>query len=129
MRVDFGETDAAGIVFYPNFFRWQDRYAHQFFHALGYPISKQLSEHHIAWPIVEAKCTFHQPLFFDDEIEVITRLEHIGEKSIRLSHVFEKSGNLVASGYEVRVCTVFKPGEIPYGIEIPDWLVVAMKQD
>ncbi|RAK14092.1 YbgC/YbaW family acyl-CoA thioester hydrolase, partial [Anoxybacillus vitaminiphilus] len=64
-KVNWGDTDAAGIVFYPNFYKWMDQATHHFFSKLGYPTSKMFTENHVSIPIVEAKCQFQSPLFFD----------------------------------------------------------------
>ena len=40
-RVEFSETDMAGIVHYSNFFRYMEAAEHAFFRSLGLSIHKQ----------------------------------------------------------------------------------------
>jgi 4-hydroxybenzoyl-CoA thioesterase len=126
-RVQWGDTDAAGIVFYPNFFKWQDSSAHEFFRSIGHSSPRLMAEHYMGWPIVDTKCSFLRPLFFDDEITVVTSVEEIGSKSISLSNRFLRNGDEVAVGYEVRVCTIFEPGKPPRGVQIPEYILDAIK--
>ncbi|MFL6695326.1 MAG: acyl-CoA thioesterase, partial [Ramlibacter sp.] len=37
VRVEFGDCDPAGIVWFPNFFRWIDAASRHFFIACGVP--------------------------------------------------------------------------------------------
>ena len=46
-RVQWGETDAAGIVFYPNYFRWFDQATHELLAQLGYPVTRMIEDGHI----------------------------------------------------------------------------------
>jgi acyl-CoA thioesterase FadM len=61
-RVEWGETDTAGIIFYPNYYRWFDRSSHALFRAAGMPIS-ELIKLGFVHPILETGARFLQPLF------------------------------------------------------------------
>ena len=37
LHVEFGDCDPAGIVFYPNYFRWMDVGTRRFFASCGVP--------------------------------------------------------------------------------------------
>jgi acyl-CoA thioesterase FadM len=50
-QVQWGDTDAAGIVFYRNFYKWMDEATHHFFAELGYPTAA-LFEQKIGLPIL-----------------------------------------------------------------------------
>lgn len=68
--VKWGDTDAAGIVFYPNFYKWMDEATHHFFAAAGFSSSRILAERQTIIPLLEAHCQFKSPLQFEDEVEV-----------------------------------------------------------
>ena len=38
-QVRWGDTDAAGIVYYPNFYKWMDEATHEYFKKLVFPRS------------------------------------------------------------------------------------------
>ena len=118
LKVRFGDTDAAGIVFYPNFYKWMDEATHEYFTAIGFPTSILKREQNIATPLLEAHCVFKSALFFEDEIKVISEVVEVRGKVFKLSHQFVRGDQIVAEGYEVRAWTSFegKPKALP----IPD---------
>ena len=101
-RVRFGETDAAGIVFYPTFFAWFDLGVQTMLRdAPGGLLADGRMRYPV--PIVEAGARFTAPLFFDDAIAIRTVVASLGTSSMRFEHVVERDGVEVASGFEVRV--------------------------
>ena len=44
VRVEFGDCDPAGIVFFPNLSRWMDSASHHFFRHCGLPPWRDLTE-------------------------------------------------------------------------------------
>lgn len=117
-KVRWGDTDAAGIVFYPNFYKWMDEATHEYFAAIGYPTSKLYAEQQINVPLLEAHCQFKSPLLFEDDVIVRSSVVELRQKVFKISHSFFKDGNLVAEGYTVRAWTSFK--EKPKAHPIPD---------
>ena len=119
-KVRFGDTDAAGIVFFPNFYKWMDEAAHEFFTELGHSTSELLSKEKISMPLLDSKCEFKKPLFFEDEVIVKTEVVELHNKVFKLSHTFFRGDLLVAEGYTLRAWTSFK--EQPKAIVIPDYM-------
>ncbi|KOS68824.1 4-hydroxybenzoyl-CoA thioesterase [Lysinibacillus contaminans] len=119
-KVRFGDTDAVAIVFFPNFYRWMDEATHEFFTELGHPTSELLSIEKISTPLLDSKCEFKTPLFFEDEVIVKTEVAEIHNKVFKLSHTFYRGETLVAEGYTLRAWTSFK-GQ-PKAFEIPDYI-------
>lgn len=105
IKVYFGDTDAAGIVYYPNYYRWMDQASHEFFKAKGYALSELQTEKDIIVPLVEANCTFKRPLFYEDEVEIHTKVAEIKNKILKLEHCFIRREEVIAEGYEVRAWT------------------------
>ncbi|MCI0534106.1 MAG: acyl-CoA thioesterase [Verrucomicrobiales bacterium] len=85
-RVEFSETDMAGIVHYSNFFRYMETAEHAFFRSLGHSIVDNSLEPPVGWPRVHAQCDFKSPLKFEDEIEIHMLVAE--KKSKALSYVF-----------------------------------------
>ncbi|MCM3728071.1 acyl-CoA thioesterase [Neobacillus cucumis] len=119
-QVRWGDTDAAGIVFYPNFYKWMDDATHDFLAQIGYPSSKLFAEHQIGVPLLEANCVFKRPLLFEDQVIVQSFVEELRNKVFKIKHVFIKEDQIMAEGYEVRAWTSFegKPKAHP----IPDFI-------
>jgi acyl-CoA thioester hydrolase len=85
-RVEFSDTDTAGIMHYSNFFRFMETAEHGFFRSLGFSIFKDKAHPQVGWPRVHAECDFHAPLAFDDQVEI--HLLVSAKKSKALSYVF-----------------------------------------
>lgn len=86
-RVEFSETDMAGIVHYSNFFKYMETAEHGFFRALGFSVVMNQFEPPMGWPRVRAECEYRQPLRFEDEVEIHLLVSE--KKSKSLSYIFK----------------------------------------
>ncbi len=100
-RVEFFETDLAGIVHFANYYRYMEMAEHEFFRSLGLQIHGTLDDGTVfGWPRVSASCSFQAPARYDDELE------------IRLT-VLRRSARSLTTGYEIRRGdTVLATGEM-----------------
>lgn len=101
-QVRWGETDAAGIVFYPSFYGWMDEASHHYFTEIGYPTTKLFENEKIGIPLVEAKCVFKAPLLFGDKVTVASTVSEVRNKVIIINHTFLKDEQTIAEGMEIR---------------------------
>ena len=69
-RVEFAETDMAGIMHFANFFRYMEMAEHAFYRTLGFSVHETNEGGIVGWPRVMARCDFKRPLRFEDEVEV-----------------------------------------------------------
>src|SRR5947199_10003402 len=69
-RVEFSETDMAGIVHYSNFFRYMEVPEHEFFRSLGFSVVTRQVDPPVGWPRVHAECNYKQPLRFEHQVEI-----------------------------------------------------------
>src|SRR6266566_4809337 len=95
-RVNFYETDAAGMVHFSWFFRYMEEAEHALWREAGLSIHPHHSE--IGWPRIAASFEFRRPLCFEDEFDVILRIAEMTKKRIRYTCVLERSGRQVACG-------------------------------
>jgi YbgC/YbaW family acyl-CoA thioester hydrolase len=86
-RVEFSETDMAGIVHYSNFFRYMETAEHGFFRSLGFSVVMRQFETPMGWPRVHAECDYRHPLHFEDEVEIHMLVSD--KKSKSLSYIFK----------------------------------------
>jgi YbgC/YbaW family acyl-CoA thioester hydrolase len=100
--VRWGETDAAGFVFYPTYFAWFDEATHHFLNTAGLSSVDLFSRERIGFPILEAKANFKAPLYFGDSIRVTTELQSMGRKTFTVAHRIWRDDICAAEGYEVR---------------------------
>lgn len=69
-RVEFSETDAAGIVHFSNYFRYMESVEHAFFRSLGYSVMLRDFDPPIGFPRVHVSCDYKSPLRFEDLVEM-----------------------------------------------------------
>lgn len=89
-RVEFADTDMAGIVHYANFFRYMETAEHAFFRSLGHSVVMDDLDPPVGWPRVHAECDYLQPLRFEDEVEIRLLVSGKGSKSLDFLFLFRK---------------------------------------
>jgi YbgC/YbaW family acyl-CoA thioester hydrolase len=106
-RIEFAETDMAGIVHFANYFRMMENVEHAFFRSLGFSIHEEFDGRMIGWPRVSASCDFAGPLRFEDEVEIHLIVAEVRTRSIRYQFVFRRlpDGLEVARGTVATVCS------------------------
>ncbi len=122
-RVEFAETDMAGIVHFSNYFRMMEAAEHAFFRSLGFSIHGHDNGTTTGWPRVSASCDYRAPLRFEEEVEIHLLVAEVRSRSIRYQFVFRKAadGTEVARGQMAAVCaTVDKTTGRLAPVQIPD---------
>jgi YbgC/YbaW family acyl-CoA thioester hydrolase len=113
-RVEFAETDMAGIMHFSNFYRWMETVEHEFFRSLGLSIHMRIDDQDVGWPRLETSCKFKRPLNFEEEATVRLSIEEISAKTITSSFKIEKEENgqqlHIARGKMTTVCVTFESG-------------------
>jgi len=108
-RVEFSDTDAAGIMHFSNFFRFMEVAEHAFFRSLGFSVhpagnDNQKAHLQVAWPRIHASADYKFPLRFEDRVEVELLIEDIRNRVIKYFFRFWKEPDseaetlLVATG-------------------------------
>jgi YbgC/YbaW family acyl-CoA thioester hydrolase len=120
-RVEFAETDMAGIVHFANFYRWMEETEHAYFRSLGLSImERQADGSYIGWPRVSATCTFEKPAFHEDLLEVRLDIDRVGVKSLTLLVEFWTRDQRLAHGRMKTACCICRPNAPLESIEIPE---------
>ena len=122
-RIEFAETDMAGIVHFANFFRMMETTEHAFFRSLGLSIHGHDAVATTGWPRVGATCDYRAPLRFEDEVEIHLLVAEVRSRSIRYQFIFRKAadGTEVARGSIAAVCaSVEKATGKLVAVPIPD---------
>ena len=124
-RVEFAETDMAGIVHFSNFFRMMEIAEHAFFRSLGFTVHGHEVGTTIGWPRVNAACEFLKPLRFEEVVDIQLIVAEVRPRSIRYAFRFWKDDTGVrteiARGTMTAVCaTVDKTTGKLGAVAIPD---------
>ena len=106
-RVQFYETDAAGIVHFSWFYRYMEEAEHALWREAGLSIHPPDSP--IGFARASATCDFKRPLRFEDEFDVTIRIVAISRKTIHYSCVLTKDGVTLATGAMTVICVRTEP--------------------
>ncbi|MHC4521829.1 MAG: acyl-CoA thioesterase [Planctomycetota bacterium] len=125
-RVEFVDTDMAGIVHFTAFFRYMETAEHEMFRSLGLSPGAGGREPHVGWPRVRCGFDFIKPLRFGDEAEVHIGVERIGAASIAYEAEIVRNGEIVARGHSTSACCEVGPGTqmtpVPVPVEVSEKL-------
>jgi len=103
LRIRWGESDPAGIAFYPRFFEWFDVATGALFATIGEPWDRAFRDRDIVGvPVVEASATFHAPVRFGDEMTIESEVTDLTDKTFRIDHRISVAATLCATGFERR---------------------------
>ncbi|MCW8132465.1 MAG: acyl-CoA thioesterase [Planctomycetota bacterium] len=123
-KVEFSETDLAGIMHFSNFFRYMETAEHAFFRSLGLSIVTTQVTPPVGWPRVHAACDYKRPLKFEDDVEIRLLVREIREKTIRYAFEFRKlnapAPELAARGELVVACVTKGPDGAMKAVPIPN---------
>jgi YbgC/YbaW family acyl-CoA thioester hydrolase len=114
-RVEFADTDMAGIVHFSAFFRYMEAAEHAFLRSRGLSVVLEWEGEKLGFPRVAASCDFTQPVRFEDVVDIAVHLARIGSKSLSYEFAFSHQGAAVAAGKISCVCCRFVSS--PKGIE------------
>lgn len=120
-RVEFRDTDAAGIVHFSAFFFWMESVEHELLRAAGVAVVERNSDGvDASWPRVSASCDYLAPVRFGDEVTVAAGVERVGGSSVTYRFGFTHDGRAVANGRVVAVRCLMRPATGPEATRIPD---------
>jgi 4-hydroxybenzoyl-CoA thioesterase len=118
--VSFGDCDPAGIVYYPNHFRWFDATFHALLHRHGgghAAICDGLGS--IGLGLVDVGATFRSPAADGDRLDLVARIVEWNAKTFRLAYRGVIGERLVVEGFELRGVFVREGGRLRAGAVAP----------
>lgn len=132
VEIEWGDCDAAGIVFYPRYFAMFDA-------STAYLLEKAIGMKKIAWtrhfgivgiPMVDTGAKFVIPSRYGDVIRIETQATDIRRSSFDVAHRVYKGGTLAIEARETRVWAGKDPDDPSRikGHAIPDAVVAALKR-
>jgi 4-hydroxybenzoyl-CoA thioesterase len=112
-RVEWGDCDPAGIIFYVRYFDFFDVSTTMLIErALGMKKIEYLKAYDfMGHPLAETRAKFRLPTRFGDEVSIETKLVDIGRSSFKLEHRLTHAGALAVEGTETRVWVVRDPAD------------------
>ena len=112
LHIEWGDCDAAGIVFYPRYFAWFDACTFHLFARTGLPMRALWEKYgSVGTPLVDASARFIVPSRWGDDLVCESGVSQWGESSFTVQHRLMKGGKLAVEGTEKRVWVVPHPTE------------------
>jgi acyl-CoA thioester hydrolase len=118
-RVEFADTDMAGIMHFAKFFTFMEEVEHEFLRSRGLSVVMHYQGQRLGWPRVAANCEFLKPVFFEETLEIELTLSRMGGKSLTFSADFSREGEVVARGQITTCCCLVGGPEGVKAIELP----------
>ena len=122
IQANWGDCDAAGIIFYPNYFRWFDECTQALLRSVGLD-QRSLREEFgiVGTAAVDASARFTSPVSHGDVLRATSYVERWGASSFTVYHRFERGAEVLAvEGREVRIWAKRKPDGLLRAEPIPD---------
>ena len=124
-RVEFAETDAAGMVHFSVFFRYMEEAEHAAWRAAGLDIFEKHEEQ--SWPRISAKFDFKAPLRFQDEFEVRTEMGAVTRSTIQWAHVLMRGETVIGNGTVTAVYVKKSPDGTMKAAPIPEEIISRLR--
>jgi len=111
-RVEFRDTDAAGIVHFSVFFPMMEEAEHAALRQVGLSVmSPENVDGHLTWPRVSASCDYVSAARFEDILDIHVLVAKIGTSSVTYAFKFARGEETIANGKIVAVCCLWHPGK------------------
>ena len=126
-RVEFCETDAAGIAHFSSLIIYMEQAEHALLRSLGLSVAPNHTspfgvsaptEPNFSWPRVKVECDFQAPARFEDILFVETSVASLGTKSVAYQHRITNGSSSIATGKMTCVCCTFQ-GDSLASVAIP----------
>jgi acyl-CoA thioester hydrolase len=127
-RVEFRDTDAAGIVHFSAFFFWMESAEHELLRAAGVPVvERDAAGVDASWPRVSASCDYVSAVRFGEELEIAAGVEAVGRTSVTYGFAFSHEGRPVARGTIVAVRCLMHPSRKPEAVLVPPDIIARLE--
>lgn len=124
-RVEFCETDAAGIAHFSSLIVYMEQAEHALLRSLGLSVAGLTTSNPVSnpatiftWPRVKVECDFQSSAKFEDIVSVQTSIAKLGTKSVTFQHRLTIGDKQIASGTMTNVCCTHERGSL-VGVAIP----------
>jgi acyl-CoA thioester hydrolase len=124
-RVQFAETDLAGIVHFSWMFRYMEEAEHALWRAAGLSVAARGSD--LGWPRVTASFDFRNPLRFEDEFVVVVQLADVGTRALHYEHTIRRGDTVIGTGTMVSVCVRHGGGDRMEAVAVPAEIVARLR--
>jgi acyl-CoA thioester hydrolase len=128
-RVLYGDTDAAGVVYYANYLRYFEKGRTEYMRDLALTTYREIEGQGLVLPVIECYSRYKAPAAYDDLLTIETSLTELKNVSCRFNYrIYRKdddgSRTLLARGYTVHA-SVDQNGRLT---RLPPQLLATLKK-
>jgi len=102
-KVYYHDTDAGGVVYYGNYWKFLEEARTEFCTARGFDV-RALFAKGISFFVVHAEADYKSPARYGDIVSVVTRVDKVGNSSIHFSQEIVKNSKILVSAKVVWAC-------------------------
>lgn len=126
-RVEFYDTDVAGIMHFANYYRFMEVAEREFYRSLGIKIHGKFPDGTTyGWPRVACSANYSAPAYYDDLIEVRITIVRRSKRSLTMAYEFYRDDQKLAAGeMKTAFCRVVQLGKIE-SVDMPDDVIAAL---
>ena|SRR5438309_11672934 len=92
VRIRYAETDKMGVAYHANYLVWFEVGRVELLRNLGFNYRDLERKHDCHLPVVDVRCRYKSPAFYDDELIIRTRLKHVRSAFLQFSYEVLRSG-------------------------------------
>jgi acyl-CoA thioester hydrolase len=131
-RVEFSDTDMAGIMHFSNFFKFMEATETAFMRSLGLSVVLSNCGLDVCLPRVHAECDYLLPLRFEDEVLVHLLVEKRATRTLTYQFRFRKMNGEaqqeVARGRLIAVCAARQANGSMKAVPLPKALADQLQE-
>lgn len=115
LRVYYEDTDAAGVVYYANYFKFAERARTEMMRDLGVENRAMMEADGVVFAVRQCSADYLKPARLDDQLEVHTRVLGVGGASLRArQRILGDDGELVRLDLKLACVTSSgRPARLP----------------
>jgi 4-hydroxybenzoyl-CoA thioesterase len=114
VKIEWGDCDPAGIIFYPRYFAMFDHSTTLLISVASGVSKAQLFKRYVdfaGYPVLTTRAKFLFPTTFGDDVIITSAFTKVGRSSFEIRHELSKNGKVAAEGLESRAWVTRDPND------------------
>ncbi len=117
VRVYYEDTDAGGVVYHSRYLNFMERARSEWLRRLGFEQDRLIEREKILFAVRKVLIDFHQPAYFNDLLDIASRLVEVGRASFVFEQIIYNASREKLCFAEVKIACLdvktMKPASIP----------------
>jgi acyl-CoA thioester hydrolase len=119
-RVEFAETDCAGIIHFTSYLRYMEEAEHAYLRSLGLSVKSRVEGGELGFPRLSVRCEFLKPARFEEVLDLHLWVSRKGRSSLTYAVVFSKDGAEIARGETTAAACLVRPDGKIEPVSLPE---------